>query len=93
MPSPWFPALAVMTRWPAGRRSRAASAPRTLNEPVGCIVSSFSHASVPSGLATRGVGARRADTVAHASSRSASVGALTWRMFVMVCAYSAAVVP
>ena len=58
-PSPAFPAEAVTTGPPPACVS-AASAPRTLKEPVGCCVSTFSHTRPPSaGEGTSGVGASR----------------------------------
>ena len=77
---PALPAEAVTTGPPPARRS-AASAPRTLNEPVGCSVSSFRHTSSPSaGAGTSGVGASRVgDDRARAASSSAAVGGAATR--------------
>ncbi len=73
-PSAWLPVEAVTVFTDGPDRDSAASAPRTLNDPVGCQVSSFSRTSPSGGLVTSGVGGSSAATMAAARSMSARPG-------------------
>src|SRR6266704_52085 len=69
-PSAWLPLDAVTTPSPPPATDRAASAPRTLNEPVGWKLSSLSRTPAPRpGLGTSGVAGRAAATVSRALPR------------------------
>ena len=70
MPSAWLPVEAVTTPSGFPAMVTAASAPRTLNDPVGWKVSSFSSTPSPSlGLGISGVGGSAAATASRARSR------------------------
>ncbi len=76
---PWLPAEAVMTRFAEGSaevsRAIALAAPRILNEPVACSVSSFSQTSPPVTVeshADRTSGVRRATPWIRAEAATTS---------------------
>jgi hypothetical protein len=77
---PWFPAEAV-TIGPSGAAAIAARAPRILKDPVGCKVSTFSHACWPrSEAATTGVAASVVFTTFAAAASCSLVGGRTARV-------------
>ena len=86
MPRPWFPAEAVMTAPPGSSRreaSTAASAPRTLNEPVGWRLSIFTRTGRPrSDRVIVGVAMRWSATTRRAASICSTLGGKTWRIIV-----------